>query len=107
MMQALPPPPPPPYHCVKSEDAAAADVKMVVIASGDPAQVEAWLTEVKKHPVWKIAADAVSNGVRFIRLSGPGEVPYREIGGLVYDAQFRRLSISFNSEPPICEAKEQ
>ncbi|GAA4775379.1 hypothetical protein GCM10023219_23570 [Stakelama sediminis] len=104
-MQALPLPPA--YHCVKSEDAVAAKVKMFLTVSGDPKQIEAWLVGVKKHPIWKVAADVTANGVRFVRLSGPPEVPYKEIGGLIYAAQLRRLSVSFNSEPPICEAEDQ
>jgi len=93
-------------QCVKAQDAAKTDIKAYMVASGDPVQMEEWLKEVRQRPLWRLDADAQSNGVRFVRLSADGSVLYREIGGLIYSGQTRRLSITFQLEPPICEAEE-
>jgi hypothetical protein len=80
---------------------------MLLVVSGDPAQVGGFLSEAAKHPVWKVEADAEAKGVRFARLAGPAEVPYREIGGLIFAAQRRRLLVSVGAVPPICEFERQ
>ena len=100
-------PPPPVQPCVSASAPEAAKVKMLLVVSGDPAQVGAFLSEAAKHPVWKLEADAQADGVRFARLAGPVEVPYREIGGLLFSAQRRQLVVSFAAVPPICEFERQ
>lgn len=104
-MQALPPPPPA-QQCVKAADTAAVRIEMFVVASGDPSQVEAWLATAKTHPGWIVDADAQSNGTRFVRLRIPRETPYRVIGGTIYDGHRRQLTVTMNTQPPICEAEE-
>jgi len=93
-------------QCVKAQDAAKTDIKADMVASGDPAQMEEWLKEVRERRHWQLDADAQSDGIRFARLSADASIPYREIGGLIYSGQARRLSITFQLEPPICEAEE-
>ena len=104
MIQALPPPPPP-YQCVKAADVAKAKVEFRLTVTGDPDQLGAWLKGLP--PLWKVLADAQSNDIRFVRLSVPSTLPYREIGGLIYNAQLRRLDVSSSTVPPICESEEQ
>lgn len=106
-MQELPPPPPPPAACVKAQDAAGAHFKLYIVASGEPVKMEDWLKDVRGHPGWRLDADTLSDGIRFVRLSADGPLSYRDIGGLIYLGQTRKLSIAFKSEPAICEADEQ
>ncbi len=79
---------------------------MVVTVSGEVATMAAFLTEAKKWPNFKLEADARSNGIRFVRMTAPGSTPYRDIGGLIYTAQVRQLTVTMNSEPPICGMEE-
>jgi hypothetical protein len=104
MMQAMPPPAA--YHCVKPDAPEAAKAKMVVTVSGDVATMAAFMTEAKKWPDFKVQADARSNGVRFVHMTAPSSTPYRDIGGLIYTAQVRQLTVTMNSEPPICGMEE-
>ena len=95
-MQALPPPPPP-VECVAPESAKGA---AYVVLSGDPTQLEALLAE--RRPSWVVEAKATNKGVGFARLKGDLNLPYRDIGGLIFNAQRRQLSVSFFTRPPIC-----
>ena len=104
-MQASPPPPA--YHCVKPTDPAATRATMIVTVSGDPAQIDGWLAMARTHPAWKVDADARSNGVRFVQLHAPATLPYREVGGLIYEGQGRQLSMSVRSEPPVCATEDE
>ena len=104
MMQAMPPPAA--HHCVKPDAPEAARAKMIVTVSGDAAAMAAFLTEANKWPDFKLEADARSNGIRFVRMTAPSSTPYRDIGGLIYTAQVRHLTVTMNSEPPICGMEE-
>ncbi|WP_380786958.1 hypothetical protein [Sphingomonas sp. R86521] len=104
MIQAMPPPAA--YHCVKPDAPEAAGAKILVTVSGEVATMAAFLTEAKKWPSFKLEADARSNGIRFVRLTGSSSTPYRDIGGLIYTAQPRQLTVTMNSEPPICGMEE-
>ncbi|MES3048044.1 MULTISPECIES: hypothetical protein [Sphingomonas] len=104
MMQAMPPPAA--YHCVKPDAPEATGAKMVVTVSGEVATMAAFLTEAKKWSNFKLEADAQSNGIRFVRMTASGSTPYRDIGGLIYTAQVRQLTVTMNSEPPICGMEE-
>jgi len=92
-------PPPPIIECVAPENARSGSSYLVL--SGDPAQLEAFLSE-RRSELWVVEAKAVSNGVGFARLKGRLNVPYREIGGLVYYAQVRHLTADFFTVPRIC-----
>jgi hypothetical protein len=100
-MQALPPPPPP-IVCVAPEKAVGSSY---VVLSGEPAQLDAILAEAK--PRWQVEARAFDNGVGFARLKSNLNVPYKEIGGLIFNAQRRRISVSFYTDPPICGLEDQ
>jgi hypothetical protein len=104
MMQAMPPPAA--YHCVKPDAPEAAKAKMAVTVSGDVATMAAFMTEAKKWPDFKVEADALSNGIRFVRMTGSSSTPYRDVGALIYTAQVRQLTVKMNSEPPICGMEE-
>jgi hypothetical protein len=102
-MQDLPPPPA--YQCVKPE--AVKQGKSYLVVAGSPAQVAALIVEAKSYPRWSIEADATSNGVRFVRLRAPIDIPYRDIGGLIFRARQRNLSVSFGTNPFICPVEEE
>jgi hypothetical protein len=76
-----------------------------VVLSGDPGQLEAVIAEARAF--WKVEAKAAANGIGFARLKGDLNVPYKAIGGLVFNAQRRRLSVSFYTDPPICGLEDQ
>ena len=95
-MQALPPPPPP-VVCVAPDKAEGSTY---VVLGGDPAQLDAVLAGIPSS--WKVEAKTVANGIGFARLKNGLNVPYREIGGVVFDAQRRRLSVSVYTDPPVC-----
>ena len=98
-------PPPPAYECMKAAEVKEGSVFFTI--SGDPRQAEAMIGEIRaRHPAWKIDADATSNGVRFVRVRAPIATPYREIGGLVFDAQRQHLAVAVMTEPLICEVEE-
>ena len=96
-------PPPPVQQCISVASPEAARARLLLVVSGDPAQVGAFLAEAARHPVWRVEADATSNEVRFVRLIAPIDVPYREMGGLIFEAQRRQLTVSYLAVPPICE----
>ena len=96
-------PPPPAQHCVSVSSPEAHSGRMLLVIGGDPAQVDALRSDASQHPIWRIEADASSNGVRFLRLAAPLDVSYREIGELVFQAQRRQLAVAFQAVPPICE----
>ncbi|MGE4306583.1 MAG: hypothetical protein AB7E24_21445 [Novosphingobium sp.] len=98
-------PPPPSYVCVKAEDVKVGAT--YVILAGAPQQVEAIIANGDVAKTWKVDADATSNDVRFVRLTASINVPYREIGGLIYSAQRRRLAVTMTTDPLICEAEEK
>jgi hypothetical protein len=75
-----------------------------VVLSGEPAQLDAVLAEMR--PVWKLDAKAVNNGVGFARIKADMNVPYREIGALIIDAQQRRVAVTFFTDPLICGLDE-
>ena len=95
-MQALPPPPPA-VECVAPEKAKGA---AYVVLSGDPAQLDAVLAGATAR--WVVDAKAINNGVGFARLKGDLDVPYKDIGGLIFDAQRRNLAVTFFTSPRIC-----
>jgi hypothetical protein len=99
----LPPPYPPAVECISASSPAVINVKALLTLSGDPAQVGAVLEEAQRAPTaWHLDADVQSNGIRFVRLSAGGDDPYRLVGGLIFEAQRRRLSVAWMAEPPIC-----
>ena len=104
-MQTLPPPRR--YHCVKAADASSATVRMLLTASGNLAQVEAWLAEVRRHALWKIDADTQANAIRFSEAERPSGATLRGNRRLIYYGQLRHLSGAVGAEPPICETAEQ
>lgn len=97
------PPPPPPYECVQE----ASDSVLQLTVSGEPEQMASFLRSVTESDQgWRIAADAVSNGVRFARLHNAGDSTFRVVGVTIYSAQRHRLSVALNSDPPICSMED-
>ena len=100
MMQALPPPSPP--VCVRS----AEDITTLISVSGSPIEMAEFANVLKRYPAWKQEGEA--SGVSLIRmlvLRGPASLPYRDIGGLIYEAQRLKLAIIFTPSSPLCEDK--
>ena len=93
-------PPPTVQECVRIASPSAAEARAIFTVSGDATQVRPFLGVVGQHPVWSIEADAEANGIRFLRLTAPADLPYRDIGGLIYEAQRRRLQFSFDNAAP-------
>ena len=101
-MQAVPPSI---QQCVPAAKAHSGSAYF--IAAGDPTQVNRLIADAATYPKWKLDADAVSNGVRFIRLTADIDLPYEQVGGLIYKAQLRRLAGGFTTTPTICEAEDK
>ena len=79
----------------------------LVSLSGDPQQLSAFLNEIPKSSALKVEAQAQANGVAFARLRGKLNTPYRDIGGIIYSAQRRRLAVAMTTDPLICEIEEK
>jgi hypothetical protein len=99
--------PPPPYHCIKAEDVTPQTQGSTFISlSGDPEQLAAFLDEIPPSNVIQLEARAEANGVAFARLRGGLNTPYRDIGGIIYAAQRRRLAVTMTTDPLICEEEK-
>jgi hypothetical protein len=92
---------------VKAQEASQDRVKAHLVVSGDPKQVGAWFAEFDERARWTVDVDTTARGVRFVRLSADGNMPYRFIGGAIYSAQVRQLVVGFQLEPRICELEEE
>jgi hypothetical protein len=100
--------PPPEYRCLKAEDVTPETPGNTYITlSGDPLQLGAFISEIPESNSMRVEARAEANGVAFARLRGSLNAPYRDIGGLIYSAQRRQLSVTMLTDPPICEAEEK
>ena len=99
--------PPPPYTCIKAEEVTPQMKGFTFISlSGDPEQLSAFINQIPASNSMKVDARAESNGVAFARLRGGLNTPYRDIGGLIYAAQSRRLAVTMTTDPLICEEEK-
>jgi hypothetical protein len=70
------------------------------VISGDPRQLKALLAQPRSF--WSVEATATNNDVGFARLKADLNVPYREIGSLIFQAQQRQLEATSYTDPRIC-----
>ena len=102
-MQAVPPPDPYQY-CVQSAD----KVTSLISVSGTADDIDKFFNIVKRYPQWKHEGDGSgTDGNRLVVLRGPSSLPYRDIGGLIYEAQRLGLAIVFTPSAPLCEDQER
>lgn len=101
------PPLQPPAQCIAATSSEAARFPMRFIVSGNPAKVDAFLVIAAKKPMWKLESSTSGIGVRMVSFVGPSDVPYRDIGGLIYEAQRRQLAIAFLASQAICGMQQK
>ena len=100
--------PPAAHQCVKAEDVTLQWKGSAFLSlSGDPQQLAALLNEIPKTSSLQIEAQSEANGVASARLRGPLNTPYRDIGGIIYSAQRRNLTVTMTTDPLICEIEEK
>lgn len=100
-MQAVPPSHPI-QHCVRRVD----DVTALISVSGSAQAMQAFNDVLKRYPKWKQEGEGSgAAGDRLIVLRGLGSLPYREIGGLFFEAQRLGLAIVFTPSAPLCDDK--
>lgn len=85
--------PPPEYRCLKAESVMLETPGSTYLTlSGDPFQLGAFIDGIPKESAMRLEARAEANGVAFARLRAPLNMPYRNIGSLIYAAQSMRRS---------------
>jgi len=97
---------PPVAACVAASDlATVTHGATFFVVAGKPAGIAEFLREATKSKTWVLASRAQGKGVETAVLRGALQMPYREIGGLVFLAQNKRLAVTFTTYPAICEVE--
>jgi len=98
-MQALPPP-----QLIQQCARTADEVTALISIAGSQKQIDAFAGTIRRYSKWRQEGEATgSGGTRLVVLRGPGSLPYRDIGGLIYEAQRLGLAIAFTLSAPLCE----
>ena len=98
-MQAVPPPEPV-QQCARAPE----QITGLISVSGSAKQMQAFADVLKRYPRWRKEGEGSgSNDNRLVVLRGPASLPYREIGGLIYEAQVIGLAVTLTPSAPLCE----
>jgi hypothetical protein len=98
--------PPPAEACIAQSDLSAATRGATFfVVAGPPSDLADFLSEASKNKAWVVVSRSKSESVETVMLRGSLQMPYREIGGLIFLAQTKKLVASFATYPAICEVE--